>query len=52
MSDENKEEEPGVQAENNGIAIGGLNIGGDVKGNIQIGHTTGYTAEQVAVLIT
>jgi WD40 repeat protein/energy-coupling factor transporter ATP-binding protein EcfA2 len=52
MSDDDGINESKVQADSNAIAIGGINIGGDVKGNIQIGHTTGYTSEQVSVLIT
>lgn len=52
MSDENKANASNVNAENNSIAIGGLQIDGDVSGNITIGNTTGYTAEQVSVLIT
>src|SRR5688572_20065461 len=39
-----------VQAENNSIAVGGITVGGDVRGSITIGH--GYTAEQVSVLLT
>jgi len=39
-----------VQAENNSIAVGGITVGGDMSGNITIGH--GFTAEQVSVLIT
>jgi len=52
MSDDDTVNQPTIQAENNGIAIGGINIGGDVSGNIQIGHTTGYTAGQVSAIIT
>jgi hypothetical protein len=52
MSDDDSTNEPKVQADSNGIAIGRINIGGDVSGNIQIGHTTGYTADQVSVLVT
>ena len=55
MSDENKNDEPKVQADNNGVAVGSLNIDGSVDGTIIVGNdntvTTGYTAEQVAVLI-
>ena len=40
-----------IQAENNSIAIGGISVGGNV-GDIRIGHTIGYTAEQVSTLIT
>ena len=52
MSDENKANASNINAENNSIAIGGLQVDGDVSGNITIGNTTGYTAEQVSVLIT
>src|SRR5262249_44236970 len=41
---------PNVQAEDNSIAVGEINIRGDVSGGITIGH--GYTAQQVAVLLT
>jgi len=51
MDDESKKGEPKVQADNNGIAVGGISIGGNV-GDIRIGHTIGYTAEEVSVLIT
>jgi len=51
MDNENKEDQPNVQADNNSIAVGGINIGGDISGNITIGHT-GYTVEQVSVLLT
>ena len=47
MSDENTQN---IHAEDNSIAVGGIQIGGDVAGNITIGH--GYTAEQVSTLIT
>ncbi|MCI0608410.1 MAG: hypothetical protein L0Z71_05035, partial [Anaerolineae bacterium] len=50
MDNENEKDEPKVQAENNSIAIGGMSIGGNV-GDIRIGHITGYTAEEVSVLI-
>ena len=43
--------DPKVQAENNSVAIGGMNIGGNI-GDIRIGHTIGYTADQVSVLLT
>src|SRR5262245_57471639 len=49
MEDEQKKDEPSVQAENNSIAIGGIHIEGDVSGTITIGH--GYTAEQVSILL-
>jgi WD40 repeat protein/energy-coupling factor transporter ATP-binding protein EcfA2 len=52
LSDENKANASNINAENNSIAIGGLQVDGDVSGNITIGNTTGYTAEQVSVLIT
>ena len=41
-----------IQAEGNSIAIGGLSVGGSVGGDIRIGHTIGYTSEQVSTLIT
>jgi energy-coupling factor transporter ATP-binding protein EcfA2 len=51
MDNEDKEDQPKVQADNNSIAVGGISIGGDIRGNITIGHT-GYTVEQVSVLLT
>ncbi|HSK67165.1 MAG TPA: ATP-binding protein, partial [Anaerolineales bacterium] len=40
-----------IQAGNNSIAFGGISVGGDV-GDIRIGHTIGFTSEQVSTLIT
>ena len=40
-----------IQADNNSIAFGGISVGGNV-GDIRIGHTIGYTSEQVSTLIT
>src|SRR5215211_4447049 len=51
MDNENKEDQANVQADNNSIAVGGINIGGDISGNITIGNT-GYTVEQVSILLT
>ena len=51
MDDEQKKDESKVQADNNSIAVGGINIGGSVGGNIIIGHS-GYTSDEVSVLIT
>src|SRR5262245_59041564 len=41
-----------VQADNNSIAFEELHVGGNVGGDIRIGHTIGYTAEQVSILLT
>jgi WD40 repeat protein len=49
MSDENKKEEPRVQADNSSIAVGAISAGGNI-GDISI--NTGYSVEQVSVLIT
>src|SRR5687768_2790122 len=49
MEGEKKKDEPNAQADDNSIAVGRINIGGDVSGTITIGH--GYTAEQVSVLL-
>ncbi len=51
MDNANQEDQPKVQADNNSISVGGINIGGNLSGNITIGHT-GYTVEQVSVLLT
>ena len=45
MSDES--EGLSAQADGNSIAIGGITVGGNV-GDIRIGHTIGYTSEQVS----
>ena len=50
MSDENKKDEPKVQADNNSIAVGNISAGGNI-GDITISNT-GYTVDQVSVLIT
>jgi hypothetical protein len=39
MNSEGSLESSNIQAEGNGIAIGGLSVGGDIR----IGHTIGYT---------
>ncbi len=52
MSNQEKPEKPDVNAEANSIAVGSISVGGDVKGSITIGNTTGFTAEQVSVLVT
>ena len=39
MSDENKKDEPKVQADNDGIAVGKIEVGGDVSGNIHVGNS-------------
>src|SRR5215213_367509 len=51
MDNENKADQPNVQADHSSIAVGGIHIGGDISGNITIGNT-GYTVEQVSVLLT
>ena len=50
MSDEGVPEGSSVNADDNSIAIGRISIGGNV-GDIRIGHTIGYTSEQVSALI-
>ena len=40
-----------VQADDHSIAFKELHVGGDVGGDIRIGHTIGYTVEQVSVLL-
>lgn len=45
------EKTPNINAENNSIAVGGVSIGGDVSGNIHIGHTTGSTQKEVSVIL-
>ena len=49
MADKQEEiKKQNVQAEDNGIAIGSIDIGGDVSGSITIG---GYSAEEVSDLL-
>jgi WD40 repeat protein/energy-coupling factor transporter ATP-binding protein EcfA2 len=40
-----------AQADDQSIAIGSFDVGGGVSGNIRIGHTIGYTADEVSDLI-
>jgi len=51
MSAEPEKPEPKVQAEDNSVAVGSFQVGGNVEGSIHIGHTIGYTVEQVSTLI-
>ena len=39
MDDQIEKDEPKIQADNQSIAIGEINISGTVTGNITIGHT-------------
>jgi len=50
MSDKGEIKSQKVQADEDSIAVGSIDIGGDVSGTISIG-STGYTAEEVALLI-
>src|SRR4030095_4380056 len=45
------EEVNNVQADQYSIAFKELHVEGDVGGDIRIGHTIGYTAEEVSVLL-
>lgn len=49
MPDNDKFENSSINAEDHSIAIGGINVGGNV-GDIRIGH--GLSAEEVSVLLT
>jgi WD40 repeat protein len=40
-----------IHAEENSIAFGGISVGGNV-GDIRIGHTIGFSSDQVSTLIT
>jgi len=51
MSETNSSQDPNVHAENNSVAVGNLSIGGNVQGNITIGNTTGYSADEVSALL-
>jgi WD40 repeat protein/energy-coupling factor transporter ATP-binding protein EcfA2 len=52
VDDEGSLDKSNIQAEGNSIAIGGISIGGSVGGDIRIGHTIGFTSQQVSTLIT
>ena len=51
MDNQDEVNETNVHAEEQSIAIGSIDVGGDLSGKISIGHTIGYTAEQVSVLL-
>lgn len=51
MSETNSSQEPNVHAGDNSVAVGNLSIGGNVQGNITIGNTTGYSADEVSALL-
>jgi hypothetical protein len=51
MVDENKADDPKVQAENQSVAIGGLSIGGDVSGEVNIASGHIIHAERGATVI-
>jgi len=52
MSDKQEEtKKQNVQADDQSIAIGSIDVGGDISENITIGHTIGYTADEVSTLI-
>lgn len=51
MMDANKAEQPQVKAESHSVAIGGLNIGGDVNGEVKIASGHIIHAEQGATVI-
>ena len=42
---------PKVQADDHSIAFEEIHVAGNVGGDIRIGHTIGYTADQVSVLL-
>ena len=50
MSEKDKFENSSINAEDHSIAIGGITVAGNA-GDIRIGHTIGYNAEQVSALI-
>lgn len=51
MSKINSSEEPDAQASANNVTVGNLSIGGNMQGNITIGNTTGYSADDVSALL-
>ncbi len=50
MTDE-RQGDQNIHAEENSIAFGAISVGGNV-GDIRIGHTIGFTSDQVSTLIT
>ena len=50
MTDKAKTE-GNAHADNDSIAVGKIEIGGDVQGSITIGNTIGYSANEVSVLL-
>jgi len=51
VTDPEQVEKTNAQADEQSIAIGSIEIGSDLRGSITIGHTIGYSAEQVSALI-
>src|SRR6185503_10702936 len=51
MEDENEKTEPHVHAEDNSLAIGGLNVGGNVDGQINIAGGHNIHAEKGSTVI-
>jgi len=52
MAGQKKARKANAQADNHSTAVGSVHIEGDLSGTLIIGNNNGYTAEQVAVLIT
>jgi len=52
MAGQKKTRKANAQANNRSTAVGSVHIEGDLSGTLIIGNNNGYTAEQVAVLIT
>ncbi len=50
MTEQENKDKISVQAGNNSIAVGSIEVGGDVSGNITIGNT-GYTVEDWTLAI-
>ena len=43
MTDDQKNEEPKIQADNNSVAVGSVNVGGSIGGDFTIGNTYNYS---------
>ena len=51
MTNDQKNEELKIQADNNSVAVGNLRVGGSIGGDFFIGNK-GFSAEEVSVLVT
>jgi len=52
MAGQKKAKKGTVQADHRSIAVGSVHIEGDLSGTLHIGNTTGFTADEVSILLT